>query len=137
MRSRPDPDLLVIEAMLAPPPLEDARQSLEYWHRRRKALPLYRRAARREAQEMAGRWADRVRAAEQAQFDASIPGRFLRALGITNVRLYRPTKRGVLAFAWMLVPRRIKLVAAGLVAAWLVVLAATLVVGVALFDRLA
>ena len=48
-----DPDHLLIERMLAPPPLEDARSSLDYWRRRRKSLPLYRRAARREAKEIA------------------------------------------------------------------------------------
>ena len=48
-----DADQLLIESMLAPPPLEDARNSLEFWQGRRKTLPLYRRAARREAKEMA------------------------------------------------------------------------------------
>src|SRR5690242_2432630 len=108
MRSRPDPDLLLVEEMLAPPPLEDARRSLEYWERRRRDLPVYRRAARREARELADRWAERVRAAERVQFELSVPGRILKALGLSYVRLYRPTKRGLLVFGWMLVPRRIK-----------------------------
>ena len=137
MRGRPDPDLVLVEAMLAPPPLEDARRSLEYWERRRRALPVYRRAARREARELAARWTERVRDAERAQFDASIPGRILKALGLSYIRLYRPTKGGLIALAWMLVPRRIKLVALGFVATWLVVIAAVLIVGAALFDRVA
>src|SRR4029079_4109183 len=129
MRGRPDPDLVLVDAMLAPPPLEDARRSLEYWERRRRALPFYRRAARREARELAERWTERVRAAERVQFESSVPGRILKALGLSYVPFLRPTKRGLLAFAWMLVPRRIKLVALGLVATWLVVIAAVLVVG--------
>ncbi len=137
MRGRPDPDLLLVEAMLAPPPLEDARRSLEYWQRRRRELPVYRRAARREARELAERWTERVRAAERVQFESSVPGRVLKALGLSYVRFLRPTKPGLFAFAWMLLPRRIKLVALGLVATWLVVIAAVLVVGATLYDRVA
>ena len=80
-----DADLVLIERMLAPPPLEDARSSLEYWQRRRKALPLYRRSARREAKEMAVRWQERVRAAELARFEASTVGRLFARLGISSV----------------------------------------------------
>ena len=137
MHNRPDSDLLLVEEMLAPPPLEDARRSLEYWERRRRELPVYRRAARREARELADRWAERVRAAERVQFELSVPGRILKALGLSYVRLYRPTKRGLLMFGWMLVPRRIKVVALGFVATWLAVVAAVLVLGAALFDRVA
>ena len=124
MRSQRDPDLVLLDEMLAPPPLEDARRSLEYWQNRRRALPLYRRQARREAVEMATRWEMRVHAAQQARFDSSLAGRVLAALGI---RLYawrfRFTTRGVLSLAWAAVPRPVKLAAAGLVAAWLLVAA--------------
>jgi hypothetical protein len=137
MRGRSDPDLVVIDAMLAPPPLEEARRSLEYWERRRRALPLYRLAARREARELAERWTDRVRAAERVRFEASISGRILCALGLSRARFYPSNKRGLLAFAWLLVPRRLKLVAAGLVAAWVVVIAAMLIVVAALVDQVA
>jgi hypothetical protein len=133
-----DPDLLVIEAMLAPPPLEDARRSLEYWERRRESLPLHRRGARREAREMAARWSDRVQAAERAQFEATLLGRALKAVGasmLVNAWAW-PTKGRVSAFAWVLVPRQIKLVAAGVIAAWLAVLLGTLLVSAALVDRL-
>src|ERR1043165_2438298 len=85
MRDRRAPDLVLVDEMLSPPPLEDARRSLEYWQQRHRALPLYRRRARREAMEMARRWEERVRAAQQARFDASPVGRLLAALGI---RLY-------------------------------------------------
>jgi hypothetical protein len=120
MRDRRDPDLLLVEEMTAPPPLEDARRSLEYWQDRHRALPLYRRRDRREAVEMARRWEARVRAAQQARFDASPVGRVLGALGI---RLYAWrftfTKRGVGSLIWLAVPRPVKLVAGGLAAAWL------------------
>ena len=124
MRAQRDPDLLLVESMLAPPPLADARRSLEYWQRRGKALPLYQRRARREAREMAARWDARVRAAEQARFEATVAGRILAALGLSRLIALkgRLTKKRVLALAWVLVPWRIKLVAGGLVAAWLIVL---------------
>lgn len=128
MRLQRDPDLQLVEAMLAPPPLEDARQSLDYWESRRRALPLYRRAARREAREMAARWESRVEAAERLRFEATVAGRILRALGLSGLVALRArlTKGRVLAFAWAVVPRRFKLVAAGVAAAWLVVVIAML-----------
>ena len=107
--------------MSAPPPLADARSSLEYWERRHKALPRYQRRARREAREMAARWDERVRAAELARFESSVVGRFVTRLGLSSAFVHRVrfTKWGVLAVAWSLVPMRFKLVAAGVVAAWL------------------
>jgi hypothetical protein len=116
-----DPDLLLVEGMLAPPPVDDARSSLAYWERRRKALPVYRRAARREAREMALRWEGRVQAAERARFEASPAGRFLAAIGITNAWMHwvRFRERGFLRFAWVLVPPKVRLVAGAVVATWL------------------
>jgi hypothetical protein len=122
VRAQPDPDLLLVEVMSAPPPLEDARRSLEYWERRHKTLPLYQRRARREAREMTARWDERVRAAELARFDSSLAGRCVAWLGISSAFMHRRlTKSGVLVFAWALVPRRFKLIAAGVVAAWLLI----------------
>ena len=137
MRGRPDPDLVLVDAMLAPPPLEDARRSLEYWESRRRALPVYRRAARREARELAERWKGRVRAAERVQFESSVPGRILKALGLSYIRFYLPSKRGLLALVWTFAPRRLKVVALGLVATWLLVLATVLIAGAALWDHVA
>jgi hypothetical protein len=137
MRDHRDADLLLLDEMLAPPPLEDARRSLEYWQQRRQALPIYRRQARREALEMAQRWETRVRAAQQARFDSSPIGRVLAAFGI---RLYawRFTrgKRGLASLAWAAVPRQVKLVAGGLVAAWLIVAAGIFAVCVAVLAQL-
>jgi hypothetical protein len=137
MRDQRDPDQLLLEEMLAPPPLEDARRSLEYWQQRRRALPLYRRRHRREALEMAGRWEARVRAAQQARFDSSPVGRVLAALGI---RLYawrfRFTKWGVVSLTWTVVPRRVKLAAGGLAVAWLLVAAGLIAACVVLLAQL-
>ena len=123
MRAQRDPDLLLVEVMSAPPPLEDARSSLAYWERRHKALPVYQRRARREAKEMTERWDERVRAAERIRLEASLGGRFLTWVGLSRVFEYRArfTKRGALLLAWALVPRRFKLIAGGVVAVWLLV----------------
>jgi hypothetical protein len=108
MRTERDPDLLLIERMLAPPPLEDARRSLDYWRRRRKSLPLYRLAARREAKEMATRWEETVQQAELARFEASFLGRLLSSLGVSSLwlRRARMAEETVLWLAWAIVMRK-------------------------------
>lgn len=138
MRAPRDPDQLLVEAMLAPPALDDARRSHEYWQRRRETLPFYQRRARREAREMAVRWQARVRAAERLRFESTLVGRFLAALGLSRlfVSPFRPTKWRVLAYAWAFVPRRVKLVACGLVVAWLIVVIAAVTVAAAVFAQL-
>lgn len=118
-----DADLALVEQMLAPPPLDDARRSLEYWKTRRRALPLYRRGARREAREMTARWEDRVRAAERLRFDSSLLGKALAALGISSawVWQFRFRKRELARLGWNVVPRRLKLVAGAVAATGLIV----------------
>jgi hypothetical protein len=137
MRAHGDPDLLLVEEMLAPPSADDARSSLEYWERRRAALPVYRRAARREARDMAARWQDRLLAAEQARFEATLAGKLLIRLGISRLFLLRLrfTKLGLVALAWTLVPRKVKLVAGGVAAAWLIMLGGVLAAAVLVFDQ--
>jgi hypothetical protein len=139
MRAQRDRDLLLVETMLAPPPLEDARRSLEYWERRHKALPLHQRRARREAREMAARWDERVRAAERIRFESSVVGRVVAWLGLSSafVQRMRFTKGGLLFLAWALVPLRLKLVAGAVVAAWLIVALGAVAVFAAVLDRLA
>jgi hypothetical protein len=114
-----DPDLVLIERMLAPPPLEDARSSHDYWRRRRKRLPLYRVAARREAKEMTIFWQERVRAAERAEFEATPLGRVLTALGLSGHWLRRAqlTNRVIVWLVWGLVFRRLRLIAGSIAAA--------------------
>jgi hypothetical protein len=139
VRAQRDPDLLLVDTMLAPPPLEDARRSLEYWERRHRALPLHHRRARREAREMAARWGERVRAAERVRFESSVVGRVVAWLGLSSAFVHRVrfTKRGLLFLAWALVPRRIKVVAGGIVAAWLIVAIVAVAALAAVLDRLA
>jgi hypothetical protein len=139
VRAQRDPDLLLVDTMLAPPPLEDARRSLEYWERRHRALPLHHRRARREAREMAARWDERVRAAERVRFESSVVGRVVAWLGLSSAFVHRVrfTKRGLLFLAWALVPRRIKVVAGGIVAAWLIVAIVAVAALAAVLDRLA
>ena len=88
---------------------------------------------------MAARWDERVRAAEQARFDASVMGRLFARLGLSSafVGRVRFTKWGVLALAWTLVPRRFKLIAVGVVTAWLLVALGAFAVLAAVLDRLA
>jgi hypothetical protein len=125
-----DPDLILIEQMLAPPPLEDARSSLEYWQRRRKALPVYRRSARREAKEMTLRWQERVRAAELARFEASPVGRLLARLGISSIWFQRArTASELLSWvAWVVVLRKVKLVLGSFAALGILIVVAFIVV---------
>jgi hypothetical protein len=134
-----DPDLLLLESMLAPPQLDDARRSLVYWQRRQKALPFYQWRARQEARDMAARWDARVRAAERARFATSVAGRILAALGLSGlfVRRARRTQRSLVLLAWALVPPPIKVIAGGVVAAWLIVLIASATLVAALIVRLA
>jgi hypothetical protein len=138
MRAHHDPDLVLVQEMLAPPPLEDARRSLEYWERRQKSLRLYQRQARREAREMAVRWEARVRAAERVRFEGTVLGRIAGKLGLSGLVAYRLPldKRRLLFLAWALVPRRFKLLAWGVVAAWIVVAVATFAVVAAVFAQL-
>jgi hypothetical protein len=125
--------------MLAPPPLDDARRSLAYWQRRQKALPFYQRRARQEAKDMAARWDARVRAAERARFATSVAGRILAAAGLSSlfVRRARVTKRRLVLLAWALVPLRIRVIAGGVVAAWLIVLIASATLAAVVLVRLA
>jgi hypothetical protein len=138
MRAERDPDLLLVERMLAPPPLEEARSSLEYWQRRQRKLPLYRRAARREARDMVTRCEERVRAAEQARFEASPVGRLLTALGISSLwlRRVRSAEGVVFWLAWALVMRKLKVVAGGLAAVGLLLMVGALAALLVVFDRL-
>ena len=130
---------MLIERMLAPPPLEDARNSLEFWQRRRKSLPLYRLAARREAKEMTIRCRETVRAAERARFESSPAGRLLAVLGLSGLWVERARLAGKVAtwLVWALVFRKLKLVAGGIAALGLIVVGGVAVVLVLAIAQLA
>ena len=86
---------------------------------------------------MALRWEARVRAAERVRFDGTLLGRIVRTLGLSGLVASRlPLRKGrLLVLAWALVPRRFKLVAYGVVAAWLVVAVAMFAVLAAVFAQ--
>ena len=106
-----DADELLVQEMLAPLPLEQARSSLEFWRERRKVLPFYRRMERREADEMIHRWRARVAAAERARFGTGLFGQIRRRLALEPPSWPLGPKTALLAFAWSILPRRIALVA--------------------------
>jgi hypothetical protein len=134
MHATHDPDHLLVSELLAPPPLEDARRSLEYWRRRRQALPLYKRSARREADAMIACWQERVRAAERARFERTPLGWLVGKIWPGRVTLDR---RAVLGFAWSRSPRGLRLVAGWFVAISLVMVAGAVAALVLLLNALA
>ena len=139
MRAERDPDLLLIEQMLAPPPLDEARRSLQYWRDRRRSLPLYRLAARRETKQMMASWQETVRAAEQARFEASWLGRLLTTIGVSSlwVQRARSARKVLLWFAWAFLTRKVKLVVAGVAAVGLILVVAAVAVVVVVVAQLA
>jgi hypothetical protein len=124
-----DTDELLVQEMLAPLPLEQARSSLEFWRERRKVLPFYRRTERREADEMIRRWRARVAAAERARFGTGLFGQIRRRLAHEPLLWPFPRERAFFAFLWSLLPRRIALVAVASLGAFFV---ATIGIGLAL-----
>jgi len=125
MRAASDRDLVVIQEMLAPPPVEDARSSLEFWERRRRSLPLYRVSARREAKVMAGRWQVRVIDAELVRFERTIFGRVLKRMGVSRIWVQRGSVgRGIVFdLAWAFLSRRTRPAGDGRAVAFVAVLA--------------
>jgi hypothetical protein len=112
--------------MLAPLPLEQARTSLAFWRGRRTTLPFYRRAERREADEMIHRWQARVAAAERVRFGTGMLG-FIRRLVARESPF--AVKRGAIALAWSMVPRRLVVVFVATTGAFMV---ASVALGLAL-----
>src|SRR5436190_5496789 len=119
-------DELLLEKMLAPPPLEEARTSLEFWSQRRSGLPFYRLRARREADEMIRRWRTRLAAAERARFGSGLVGLIRRLLAREQRSWAVWQEPTLVALAWRLVPRQVALVA---LAALGVVLASLAAIG--------
>ena len=106
-------DEVLVEKMLAPPPLEDARASLEFWMQRRSGLPIYRRRDRREADEMIRRWRMRLAAAERARFGAGLLGLVRRLLAREQGPWPIWQERTFAAIAWRVLPRRVAVIALG------------------------
>jgi hypothetical protein len=92
------------EPKLAPIPRTDhdpaqAQDSLRYWEQRRRQLPWYRRAHRREALEMADRWRDRLRAAEHQRLGRGPLGHLAVLAGASAARTL--VRRGAIALTFV------------------------------------
>src|SRR5689334_759619 len=116
----PDRDELLVAELLAPPPLEQARASLDYWMQRRARLPLYKRSARREADEMIRRCRARVMEAERRRYGTGVAG-FVRRLLAGDTPPWLIVRSGLLAFAWALLPKRLVYAATAFFLVWLLV----------------
>jgi hypothetical protein len=125
-----DPDSVLLAELGAPPPLEQARSSLEYWTRRRSSLPLYKRSARREADEMIRRCRERVAEAERRLYGTGLKGLIRRMLA-GDGPAWGSLRVGAIALVWALVPRRLVMLATMFLLAWLLV---ALLVVAALFQ---
>jgi len=117
-------DEVLLEKMLAPPPLEQARASLEFWSQRRSVLPFYRRQARREADEMIRRWRTRLAAAERARFGTGLFGLIRRLLASERQSWPLWQKGTLIALAWRFLPRPVAMAVLAALGVVLVSLAA-------------
>src|SRR3954447_25265303 len=115
-----DRDELLIAEMREPPPLEQARASLDYWMRRRASLPLYKRSARRESDEMIRRCRQRVAEAERRRYGTGVAG-FVRRLLAGDTPPWLVVRSGLLAFAWGVLPRPLVYAATAFFLVWLLV----------------
>jgi hypothetical protein len=61
---------------------DEAREALAYWRARRRRLPVYRVAHRREARRMIERWEQRLYAAELERWGGHAAGRAIAALSV-------------------------------------------------------
>ena len=114
-----DPDRALLAEMTAPPSLEQARSSLAYWSERRATLPVYRRHARREADEMIRRCRERVAAAERMRYGTGLMALVRRLLAGDLPSRYL-VRVGLTTLVWAFVPRRLVLLVTAAAVAWLV-----------------
>lgn len=80
--AKPDDDAL-IAAMLAPPPVDDAQASYDFWRKRRHDLPVYRRRARREAEARLAAAEQQLRAARRAKYGPTLLEQLSEAVGMS------------------------------------------------------
>lgn len=131
---RLDADQLLIEEMLCPPPLEQARNSLEYWRQRRRALPLYRVTARREAIDMTRRWQLEVEAAARIRYGTGLTGLVRRLLAGEPIPWKLGVRSTLVTLALRVVPRRIMIAIAATAAACLLFVGAGVALVVLAFQ---
>jgi hypothetical protein len=94
MRTAPlSSDDALLKRLQAPPDLREGAEALEYWRGRRRRLPWYRVAARREAAQMTEVWERRVRAALLQQRGLPTVVRLHAARLVTAIWLRRSGRR--------------------------------------------
>lgn len=91
--SAPRDDDLLLARLQAPPDLREGSECLAYWRQRRRRLPWYRLAARREASRMIVAWERRVRAALVHQRGVPMADRIDGVKLVAGVHLRRWTRR--------------------------------------------
>ena len=97
MRTAADDALLA--RLQSPPDLREGNEALAYWRRRRRRLPWYRVAARREATRMTVAWERRVTSALIRQRGLPATARLQAAHLLAATWLRRYVGRLVLKFA--------------------------------------
>lgn len=84
--AQPDPrresDDALLADLTAPPSLEDAQESYQYWLTRQQELPRHKRHERAEAEQMAARWKQRLDAARRERYGPTPFEQLLETLGI-------------------------------------------------------
>jgi hypothetical protein len=88
-------DEQLLAELTAPPSLQDAREASQFWRDRRKALPLRKRAERREAEQMIARWSERLAAAERDRYGPTLLEQLFAALGIRRPVPRLPSRRSI------------------------------------------
>ncbi|MBV9002154.1 MAG: hypothetical protein JO304_24070 [Solirubrobacterales bacterium] len=97
MRHRESTDEQLLRRLLAPPDLNDGVESLDYWHRRSRALSWWRIRARREAVRMTVRWEQRIAAVLVSQHWMPLDTRTSAAVLVARTRMARWTRRAGIA----------------------------------------
>ncbi len=89
--ARRDSDDALLADLTAPPSLEDAQEAYDYWTRRGAELPRHKRRERKEAEQMAVRWKERLATARRERYGSGLLDQLLDALGIR----WRPNLRRI------------------------------------------
>jgi len=79
---RRDSDDALLTDLTAPPSLEDAQEAYDYWSKRQRELPRHKRNERKEAEQMAVRWKQRLAAARREKYGPGLLDQLLDTLGI-------------------------------------------------------
>jgi hypothetical protein len=86
----------LLTELTAPPSVEEAREAYDFWRNRRAALPVYDRAERKEADQMASRWNERLAAAERQRYGPSLIEQLFTALGVRRPPPRLPSRRKII-----------------------------------------